>query len=81
MKYDLEYNIGYKKNVGDGKGSWSAKSRSSSSSIGYSSTQTIVEGLAGRIVHDRIWSCHKDQKSKLYIVPDIIPDIVPYVEV
>jgi hypothetical protein len=42
--------------------------------------QIIFEGLAGGNAHDRIWSFHKDQKSKLYIVPDIIPDIVPLIE-
>ncbi len=31
--------------------------------------------LAGRRVHNRILSCHKHQKSKLYMVPDIAPDI------
>jgi hypothetical protein len=40
--------------------------------------QIIVEVLAGWNAHDRIWSCHKDQihqKSKLYFVPYIVPDI------
>ncbi len=40
--------------------------------------QIIVEVLADWNAHDRIWSCHKDQihqKSKLYIVPYIVPDI------
>jgi hypothetical protein len=35
----------------------------------------IVEVLAGGNAHDRIWSCHKHQMSKLDIVPAIVPDI------
>jgi hypothetical protein len=60
---------------GDGKGSWYARSRSSSSSI------IIVGVLAVGNEHNRVWSCHKHQKSKLYFVLDIVPDIVPDIEV
>ncbi len=43
--------------------------------------QIIVQGLAGGNTHNRIWSCHKEQKSKLFIVPDIVPNIVANIKV
>ncbi len=43
--------------------------------------QIINGGLAGGRVHSRVLSCHKHQKSKLYIVSDIVPNIIPDIEV
>ncbi len=42
--------------------------------------QIIIGVLAGRKERDRNRSCHKHQMSKLFIVPDIVPDIVLFIQ-